>query len=179
MWTCRRWRNTSCLGYMLSELECSSMEIRWEQSSLTFFHKIYFSTLSIDNEKYLTPVSSLSKTWISQTNDSQNCSYLAYSGVLKKKSFSPELFHIGIVLLLPRLVFQLQRGLRLMLRVFMQSVLACHSLAALVQRLNTPLSHCLHVFAKLKFSHTHPTWDSNQKWSASVAREKIKNQRNE
>ena len=63
------------------------MEIRWEQSSLTFFHKIYFSTLSIDNEKYLTPVPSLSKTWISQTNDSQNCSYLAYSGVLKKNHF--------------------------------------------------------------------------------------------
>ena len=33
-WTCRRWRNASCVGDMLDELDWSSLEARREQSSL-------------------------------------------------------------------------------------------------------------------------------------------------
>ena len=40
-WTCRRWRNTSRLSSMLSELEWPSQETCREQSSLTFFYKIH------------------------------------------------------------------------------------------------------------------------------------------
>ena len=49
--TCRRWRNTSCVGDMLDELGWPSLETRREQSSLTFFYKIHSRTVSLDSEK--------------------------------------------------------------------------------------------------------------------------------
>ena len=40
-WTCKKWRNTSCVGEMLDELEWPSLEARREQSSLLLFHKVH------------------------------------------------------------------------------------------------------------------------------------------
>ena len=42
-WTCRRWRDASCVGDMLDELEWPSLKARREQSSETFFYKTYFA----------------------------------------------------------------------------------------------------------------------------------------
>ena len=46
---------------MLDELEWPSLEAHREQSSLTFFYKIHFGTVSLNKDKYLTldPVSRL------------------------------------------------------------------------------------------------------------------------
>ena len=41
-WTCRRWRNTSCVCEMLDDLE--SLEAWKDQSSLLLFHKIHCGT---------------------------------------------------------------------------------------------------------------------------------------
>ena len=38
-WTCRRWRNTSCIKEMLDELEWPSLKARRDQFSLLLFHK--------------------------------------------------------------------------------------------------------------------------------------------
>ena len=54
-WTCRRWRNTSHVGDMLSELEQPTLEDWREQASLAFFHKIHSGTVAIERNKYLTP----------------------------------------------------------------------------------------------------------------------------
>ena len=45
LWTCRRWRNTSSVGEMLSELQWPTLDARRDQSSLLFFHKIYCGTM--------------------------------------------------------------------------------------------------------------------------------------
>ena len=91
-WTCRRWRNTSSVGDMLDELEWPSLEARREQSSLTFFYKIHFGTVSLDKDKYLP---------------------------LRIPSF-PELFHCGIVFLLrwspPRPLRSLKVSFRLLVQ---------------------------------------------------------------
>ena len=84
-WTCRRWSNTSSVGDMLDELEWPSLEARGEQSSLTFFYKIHSGTVSLDKDKYLTPVPNLKRTRTS--HDSQYTRYLAYSVALKNSFF--------------------------------------------------------------------------------------------
>ena len=56
-WTCRRWRNTSHVSDMLTELEWPTLEDRREQASLAFFHKIHSGTVAIEGNKYLTPAS--------------------------------------------------------------------------------------------------------------------------
>ena len=43
-WTCRRWRNTSCVGYMLDKLEWPFLKSH--RPSLTFFCKIHSGTVS-------------------------------------------------------------------------------------------------------------------------------------
>ena len=58
-WTCRRWRNTSSDGDMLDDLEWLFLKTHREQSSLTFFYKIHFGTVSLDKDKYLTPAPNL------------------------------------------------------------------------------------------------------------------------
>ena len=84
-WTCRRWRNTSSVGDMLDELEWPSLEARREQSSLTFFYKIYSGTVSLDKDKYLTPAPNLQRT--SASHDLQYTRYFAYSDALKNSFF--------------------------------------------------------------------------------------------
>ena len=49
-WTCQRWRNRSSVGDMLSELEWPFLEACREQSSLTFFYKIYSGVVSINKD---------------------------------------------------------------------------------------------------------------------------------
>ena len=112
-WTRRRWRNTSSVGDMLSELEWASLETRQEQSFLTLFYKIHSGTVYIDKDKYLTTAHGLKQTWASQSHDSQCRRYLAYSDALNNSFFSPELFHIGIFPLLLRLGPRPQMNLRL------------------------------------------------------------------
>ena len=80
-WTCRRWRNISSVGDKLDELEWTSLETRREQSSLTFFYKIHFGTVSLDKDKCLTPVPNLSRTRAS--HEPQYTRYFAYSDALK------------------------------------------------------------------------------------------------
>ena len=70
---------------MLDELEWSSLETRREQSSFTFFYKIHSGTVSLDKDKYLTPVANLRRTRAS--HESQYTSYFAYSDALKKIFF--------------------------------------------------------------------------------------------
>ena len=84
-WTCRRWRNTSSVGDMLDDLEWPSLETRREQSSLTFFYKIHFGTLSLDKDKYLTPAPNIRSTRAS--HEFQYTRYLAYSEALKNSFF--------------------------------------------------------------------------------------------
>ena len=74
-WTCRRWMNTCTVGDMLDELECPSLGVRREQSSLTFFYKIHSSTVSLDKDKYLPPAPNLKRTRAS--HDSQYTRYFA------------------------------------------------------------------------------------------------------
>ena len=93
-WTCRRWRNTSSVGEMLDELEWPSLEARRDQSSLLLFHKIHCGAVSIEKDKYMTPATRSS-------HSAQYRRHQTYSDALKN-SFSPELFHIGIVCLLLR-----------------------------------------------------------------------------
>ena len=70
---------------MLDELEWPSLETRREQSSLTFFYKIHFGTVSLDKDKYLTAAPNLRRTRAS--HESQNTWYLAYIDALKNSFF--------------------------------------------------------------------------------------------
>ena len=54
-WTCRRWRNTSCISDMLDKLKWPSLESHREQSSLTFFFNIHSGTVSHDKDKIPDP----------------------------------------------------------------------------------------------------------------------------
>ena len=82
---------------MLDELEWPSLEARRDQSSLLLFHKIHCGAVSIEKDKYMTPAHSLKTT--RSSHSAQYCRHQTYSDALKN-SFSPELFHIGIVCLL-------------------------------------------------------------------------------
>ena len=57
-----------------------------EQSSLTFFYKIHSGTVSIDEDKYLTPAPNLRRTMASHESQYTRC--FAYSDALKN-SFPP------------------------------------------------------------------------------------------
>ena len=61
-WTCRRWRNTSCVGEMFDELEWPSLEAQRDQTSLLLFHKIHCGAVSIKKNKHMTPAHSLKTT---------------------------------------------------------------------------------------------------------------------
>ena len=95
-WTCRRWRNTSSVGEMLDELDWPSLEARRDQSFLLLFHKIHCGAVSIEKDKYMTPAHSLKTT--RSSHSAQYRRHQTYSDALKN-SFSPLLFHIGIVCL--------------------------------------------------------------------------------
>ena len=86
-WTCRRWRNSSSVDDMLDELEWPSLENRRVKSSLTFFYKIHSGTVSLDKDRYLTPVPNLRSTRASQTHNSQYTRYLSYTDALKNSFF--------------------------------------------------------------------------------------------
>ena len=60
--TCSRWRNTSSVSEILDELEWPSLEARRNRSSLRLFHKLHPGAVSIEKDKYLTPVHSLKST---------------------------------------------------------------------------------------------------------------------
>ena len=70
---------------MLDELECSSLEVRREQSSLAFFYKIHSGTVSLDKDKYLTQAPNIRSTRAS--HESQYTRYLADSEALKNLFF--------------------------------------------------------------------------------------------
>ena len=80
---------------MLDELEWPSLEARRDQSSLLLFHKIHCGAVSIEKDKYMTPAHSLKTT--RSSHSAQYCRHQTYTAL--KNSFSPELFHIGIVCL--------------------------------------------------------------------------------
>ena len=61
------------------------METCREQSSLAFLYKVHFSTVSLDNDKYLAPAPNLKRTRAS--HEAQCTKYLAYSDALKKPLF--------------------------------------------------------------------------------------------
>ena len=82
---------------MPDELEWPSLEARRDRSFLLLFHKIHSGAVSIEKDKYLTPAHSLKSTRASHS--AQYCRYQTYSVALKN-SFSPELFHSGMVFLL-------------------------------------------------------------------------------
>ena len=96
-WTCRQWRNQSRVGDMLDELEWLSLEARREQSSLTIFNKIHSDTVSLNKDRYLTPVTSSTQTRASKLNSNQYPRYQAYSVALKNSFFPRTRSLIGIV----------------------------------------------------------------------------------
>ena len=96
-WTCRRWQITGSVGEMLAELEWPSLEARRDQPSRLLFHKIHCGAVSIEKDKYMDPAHSLKTT--GSSHSAQYLRHQTYSDALKN-SFSPELFHIGIVCLL-------------------------------------------------------------------------------
>ena len=107
-WTCRRWRNTSSVSEMLDEFELPSLEVCRDLSYLLLFHKIHSGAVSIEKDKYLTSAHSLKSTRASHS--AQYCRYQTYSDALKN-SFSPELFHSGMVFLLRWSIPRLLRSL--------------------------------------------------------------------
>ena len=82
---CRRLRNTSSVSDVLDELEWPSLESRRERSSLTFFFKVHSGTVSLDKDKYLTPVPNLRRSRAS--HESQYARPFAYSDALKNSLF--------------------------------------------------------------------------------------------
>ena len=85
-WTCRRWRNTSCVGEMLNELEWPSLEAQRDQSSLLLFHKIHCGAVSNEKDKYMIPAHSLKTT---RSSHSAQCRrHQTYSDALMN-SLSP------------------------------------------------------------------------------------------
>ena len=93
---------------MLDELEWPSLEARRDRSSLLLCHKIHSGDVSIEKDKYLTPAHSLKSTRVSHSV--QYCRYQTCSDALKN-SFPPELFHSGMVFLLPRSIPRLLKSL--------------------------------------------------------------------
>ena len=70
---------------MLDGLDWPSLEDRRLKSSLTFFYKIHYGTVSFDEDKYLTPAPRLRNTRASY--DSQYTRYMSYSDALKNSFF--------------------------------------------------------------------------------------------
>ena len=93
---------------MLDELGWPSLEGRRDQSSLLLFHKIHCGSVSIEKDNYMTPAHSLKTT--RSSHSAQYRRHQTYSYVLKN-SFSPELFHIGIVCLILWPITSPQRSL--------------------------------------------------------------------
>ena len=89
-------------------LEWPYLEARRDRSSLLLFHKIHSGAVSMEKDKYLTPTHSLKSTRASHS--AQYCRYQTYSDALKN-SFSPELFHSGMVFLLRWSIPRLLRSL--------------------------------------------------------------------
>ena len=82
------------VGDMLDELEWPSLvEARREQSSLTFFYKIHSDTVSLNKDRYLTPVTSSTQTRASKLNSNQYRRYQAYSDALKNSFFPRTIPH--------------------------------------------------------------------------------------
>ena len=83
---------------------CPGLEItKWSSPSpsvgvhISAHHKIHCGAVSIEKDKYMTPAHSLKTT--RSSHSAQYRRHQTYSDVLKN-SFSPVLFHIGIVCLL-------------------------------------------------------------------------------
>ena len=93
---------------MLDELQWPSLEARRDRSSLLLFHKIHSGAVSVEKDKYLTPAHSLKSTRSSRS--AQYCRYQKYSDALNT-SFSPGLFHSGMVFLLRWSIPRLLRSL--------------------------------------------------------------------
>ena len=93
---------------VVDELEWPSFEARRDQSSLLLFHKIHCGAVSIEKDKYMTPAHSLKTT--RSSHSAQYRRHQKYSDALKN-SFSPELFHTGIVCLLLWPISSPQRSL--------------------------------------------------------------------
>ena len=76
------------VGEMLDELEWPSFDARRDRSSLLLFHKIHSGAVSIEKDKYLTPVRSLKST--RSSHSAQYCRYQTYSDALKNSFFPPD-----------------------------------------------------------------------------------------
>ena len=63
-------KHQQSVGDMLDELEWPSLETRREPSSLTFFYRIHSVTVSLGNDKYLTPAPNLRRTRASHESES-------------------------------------------------------------------------------------------------------------
>ena len=61
-WVSRRWRKTSSVDDMLSNLSLDTLEHRREVSSLCLFYKMHNDLVSIDRDKYLSPKTRLIRT---------------------------------------------------------------------------------------------------------------------
>ena len=107
-WACGGWRDTSGVGGMLDELEWPSLEARRDRSSLLLFHKIHSGAVSMEGDGCLAPARGLGST--RSSHSAQYCRYQTYSDALKN-SFSPGLYHSGIVFLLRRSIPRLLRSL--------------------------------------------------------------------
>ena len=88
----------SSVGDMLDEFEWLSMEGRREQSSLSFFYKIYSGTVSLDKDKKLTSAQNIRRSRAS--HESQCNRYLGYSEA-QKNSFFPRTIPVCGILSLP------------------------------------------------------------------------------
>ena len=72
---------------MLDELDWPSLEDRRLKSYLTFFYKIHSGTVSLDKDKYLTPVPRLRYTRASHDSQYTRYMYMSYSDALKNSFF--------------------------------------------------------------------------------------------
>ena len=72
---------------MLVELEWPSLETRRKQSSLTFIYKIHIDIVSLNTNRYLTPVTDSTQTRAMKLNSTQYRSNQAYNDVLKNSFF--------------------------------------------------------------------------------------------
>ena len=72
---------------MLDELEWPSLEACREQSFLTFLFKIHSYTVSLNKNRYLTPVTGSTQRRTSKINSTQYRMNKAYNDVLKNSFF--------------------------------------------------------------------------------------------
>ena len=71
----------------LLSLELPSLEIRRKQSSLTFISKIHIDIVSLNTNRYLTPVTGSTQTRASKLNSTQYRRNQAYNDALKNSFF--------------------------------------------------------------------------------------------